>query len=792
MKLKENNIESYFSGKNLDFSIDDNSKNIIFDVLMKKMYRDPIGTVVREVASNARDAHREAGRAHIPIDIEFSGSGLWSNNTPSLIIRDHGPGISPDRMENVFSKFGASTKRTANDQTGGFGLGAKSPFSYTNRFGIISSHGGKKRIYSAIVDSKNNGTIVSMGEEDTTETGVEIIVPLKSPDIRRFEEMAYKWTLGWDPLPNFIGFESTRSKELLKLNFDDGVSIVVHDKPVSSEKIIVMSDGIPYDLNRNEFSEKEGEWLQFNRCYSSYNSGGLTGHRAVILNFGIGELTMSAGREGLHLDDDTRTAIVEKAKKAYSHFINDAIEYLEKNKSKSKIEYELAKTNLTANSLSAAFASTHPDGVKQLNLANRSDKYTLTSLVYGFNSLNGINSEEAKKFTSDISLMRHYYLHNNNKKSNSMKTNNNRGQINIDYFIENRTVYYTLLRTNPIASIQAKLWEDNSNNKGFYVLYGTTPEAVRILSDIGLNMVNYANLPKLKKLKMGRKNQPRQFNCYVYDLDRASHKNYFSTKNVLQVDSGGVITNKTMYNYANLIPNKSIAVVSIADLDFRKYSFRIPREYEEIIGSLSMAMKIKNETGWSIIFVREKEYTANKKAINANFKLINYVKIIDDLKEKNMKLIADWRLLREVQANVPSNSYTKEHLNSQDLRTYITLMYKVLEEKDENISKSKKYFQEKIDTINLYDSDMISFFENTKYDKNELYEKYLEDDTKKLLVTNNKITELKKDVLYFRLMLRDAFENIINLERDDKMLIDKHVKHIHEYLKCIKKIKEEK
>jgi len=50
------------------FSIEGDSR-VIFDILRDKMYSDKIGAVCREVSSNARDANREAGKGHVPIDI---------------------------------------------------------------------------------------------------------------------------------------------------------------------------------------------------------------------------------------------------------------------------------------------------------------------------------------------------------------------------------------------------------------------------------------------------------------------------------------------------------------------------------------------------------------------------------------------------------------------------------------------------------------------------------------------------------------------------------------------------
>ena len=124
--------------KEMTFSISDDNP-IIFEILRDKMYSNKIGSICREVASNSRDANRESGKADTPITIEIiKPDQLMYIGEESICFQDNGIGITPDRMENIFVKYAASTKRDTNGQTGGFGLGAKTPFAYTDTSTVVT------------------------------------------------------------------------------------------------------------------------------------------------------------------------------------------------------------------------------------------------------------------------------------------------------------------------------------------------------------------------------------------------------------------------------------------------------------------------------------------------------------------------------------------------------------------------------------------------------------------------------------------------------------------------------
>ena len=82
---------------------------LLLGYLRDGMYKNPVMALTREYACNARDAHREVGKADRPIEIILPTE--WDY---TWVCRDYGPGISPDRMKTIFTQFGNSSKRDSN------------------------------------------------------------------------------------------------------------------------------------------------------------------------------------------------------------------------------------------------------------------------------------------------------------------------------------------------------------------------------------------------------------------------------------------------------------------------------------------------------------------------------------------------------------------------------------------------------------------------------------------------------------------------------------------------------
>ena len=145
---------------------------VAFDILSSKLYSNPILAIVRELLTNAYDSHKAAGKEDIPIKVNFP-----SYLEPNFIIRDYGLGLSKEDVMEMYTTFFSSTKSDSNDFTGCFGLGSKTPFSYTTSFSVNSYWNGTKYYFIA---TKKDGlpNIFFVKEEPTEEeNGLEISIP---------------------------------------------------------------------------------------------------------------------------------------------------------------------------------------------------------------------------------------------------------------------------------------------------------------------------------------------------------------------------------------------------------------------------------------------------------------------------------------------------------------------------------------------------------------------------------------------------------------------------------------
>lgn len=276
------------------FSIKD--QGMIFDILRNKMYSNPILAICREISCNARDAHREVGKGNDPIYIH-----LPNNLEPYYKIRDFGPGISPARMYDVFIQYTASTKRNDNIQTGGFGLGAKTPFSYSDSFSIVTNVDGIKYNYGAAIDETRVGKLALLSQAPTNDpNGTEIIIPVKPQDFRSFSEWTEVSARHWDVKPVVKGhfrdvFEWLEVKKTL-----EGKNWAISNTNDWQRSVKAIVDGIEYPLELDALRK----YADIKLIDASRGN--------LILYFGIGELTLSANREQVQLDKATQAKIRDR------------------------------------------------------------------------------------------------------------------------------------------------------------------------------------------------------------------------------------------------------------------------------------------------------------------------------------------------------------------------------------------------------------------------------------------------------------------------------------------------
>lgn len=333
MKLPEKNNVVTVGGEaptqRAKMGIQAKDMHVVLDILRHKIYSNPKRTIVQEICSNARDAHRERDKieggdkwSKKPIEIK-----LPNKHDNSFYVKDFGVGIDPDRMFDVFINYGSSTKRDDNHETGGFGLGAKSPFSYTDQFGIVCVTPDDKgtlwlRQYAAIIDGKDG--YVSMVEERPANTdeerGTKIVIPVEEHDFADFRKWVIETCKYWEITPKVktkfdkiewpdyeTDFESKDGdwviyKRLKKPNY----SYNRFNNDFNEPKAVV--DGIPYPLSKSSIEDNNNPDLNadINKLWSY----------PVMLKFNTGEVGLTANREELDYSfADTPAMLRKKFKK---------------------------------------------------------------------------------------------------------------------------------------------------------------------------------------------------------------------------------------------------------------------------------------------------------------------------------------------------------------------------------------------------------------------------------------------------------------------------------------------
>jgi hypothetical protein len=156
--------------------------------LRDKIYSDKFLAVVREYISNAQDEHNKYNIDQ-SVDIQLktvnglNGQWVWS-------VRDYAMGLNEYDIRNIFGVYFESTKSQENSSIGGFGIGGKAAFSYTDTFYVASYHNGTKINYVCTLGSGTKGIpvgeIYKVSEEPTTEQGIEISLEVKPSDVHGF------------------------------------------------------------------------------------------------------------------------------------------------------------------------------------------------------------------------------------------------------------------------------------------------------------------------------------------------------------------------------------------------------------------------------------------------------------------------------------------------------------------------------------------------------------------------------------------------------------------------------
>jgi hypothetical protein len=261
---------------------------MILNVLSNTLYTDKISAVWREYGCNAADANVEAGKPDLPIKIV-----LPTNISPTAIIRDYGYGMTRDQVLNTFCYLGESTKRNSNEVTGMLGIGSKAGFAYGDSFLVVSYTKGTKVVYNCYRDQGVPKMAVMHTEQSDESDGVEIKIPVRREDIQTFVDRAERVFRYFRVHPDVKGGQI--DWKLTEPKFKGSSWAFVGG---GSETSVAIMGNVGYRIDTHSLNLTD-KWL------STLQAG-------VELNFKIGELEVTANREGLQYKDRTISAIKAK------------------------------------------------------------------------------------------------------------------------------------------------------------------------------------------------------------------------------------------------------------------------------------------------------------------------------------------------------------------------------------------------------------------------------------------------------------------------------------------------
>lgn len=284
--------------KTVSFGIKQTGLPHIFNVLRNQLYSDKILAVIREYSANAIDANKEAGNGDRPIEIT-----LPTAFDPTFKVRDFGLALNDEEIAEVYAMYGESTKRNSNEQIGMLGLGSKSGFAYGDSFVINSFIDGVKHSHTAYIDETKVGQIAKIGEIETgEEDGVEIAIPVRGDDVERFSDKAKNLFKYFKVKPLIHGLDEydSYSQEGDETLFEGEDWRYLKD---SGNNPVAVMGGIPYEYDSYDLELDRDDPVR--EIVNDH----------LVLEFEIGELSITASRESLELTDTTKKVLKAKVDK---------------------------------------------------------------------------------------------------------------------------------------------------------------------------------------------------------------------------------------------------------------------------------------------------------------------------------------------------------------------------------------------------------------------------------------------------------------------------------------------
>lgn len=332
-----------------------------FQILSSRLYADGIKAIVRELCTNASDAHAAAGIPSSPIHVHCPN--MFDQ---TFSVRDFGNGIDPEDFEKIFTTYFYSTKSDSNEQVGCFGLGSKSPFAYTQQFTVENYFGGFKYVYSCFINENGEPSVSLLSrtsaDDAVHDKGVKISFPVKRENWYDFEQAAKKVLQWFDFTPKCNVAIDNHSFKGMNKRFAYGTAV---DAPAYG----IRMGQVVYPVNSEYFED-------------------FLDHMSII-NVNIGDVDITPSRESLEYSKRT-IATLEKLKAFFAK------------------EFEIQIDDIMAEDLSdlgkyrKMYKFFAANGIKEKLKTNTIQKIFFPNAQYGIRTPTVFANVDEKKFNNEL------------------------------------------------------------------------------------------------------------------------------------------------------------------------------------------------------------------------------------------------------------------------------------------------------------------------------------------------------------------------------------------------------
>lgn len=274
-----------------------NVNSLTFKTLIDGIYNNKLGAVIREISSNARDAHIKSENTD-PFEIILDTNN--SNLVTKMTIKDYGNGLTKEEMIKYLCTLNSSSKRDSNDFIGFLGIGSKSPFSLVNNYNFTSYKDNNKIVLNFFrADNETPHYDIVTEPSDVTVNSVECNIIFYNQTIPVQDTLSeiYKQLILFDIQPRIIvnNIEENKTEIYEPENFFSKVTETEHYFKLSR-------DDSPYyeDLHRKYTScnllISLGNVIYQYKISNYYNVRS-TSADTYIFKFDPQELSFNEGRE---------------------------------------------------------------------------------------------------------------------------------------------------------------------------------------------------------------------------------------------------------------------------------------------------------------------------------------------------------------------------------------------------------------------------------------------------------------------------------------------------------------